>query len=75
MPSSYLRKAGKRHVHKGIDLKIIIKCGLRECGGILGLGRILREGGCHWGAGGWEKNWTAGTWEMTEMHLDSFLLF
>ena len=26
VPSSYLRKASQRHVHKGIDLKIIIKC-------------------------------------------------
>lgn len=39
MPSSYLRKAGKRHVHKGIDLKIIIKCGVERVWGHIGFGK------------------------------------
>lgn len=36
---SYLRKVGKRYVYKGIDFKIIIKCGVERVWGYIGFGK------------------------------------
>lgn len=48
VPSSYLRKASQRHVYKGIDLKIIIKCVAEGVWRHIGFVRDLEGRGCHW---------------------------
>lgn len=56
LPSSYLRKASQRHVYKGIDLKIIIKCVAEGVWRHIGFVRDLEGRGLSLGIGGQSWN-------------------